>query len=178
MQYWFARSDRERLILGIGGAVVLAGLVFLTVVEPLLARLDRATLQVVRKERQIREVGVLGVEYAAKRMNLETLERRMAPAGAPVSLLALLEEAAVKAHVRDRISSMQPQSQTEVQGYRETVVDLRLEGVELPQLLALLATFDAASYAIQVRHLQIKPRYDHPTHLDAMVRVLAHAKTG
>ena len=41
-----------------------------------------------------------------------------------------MEEAATTAHVRERITSMQPQVQSLAQGYEETAVDLRLDGIQ------------------------------------------------
>ena len=69
-----------------------------------------------------------------------------------------------------------PQVQALAQGYQETAVDLRLEGVQLPELLALLVAIDQAPYGLQVRHLQIRPKFDNPVNLDATVRVLSYAK--
>ena len=84
---------------------------------------------------------------------------------------------ATTAQVRERITGMQPQVQTLAQGYQETAVDLRLEGVQLPELLALLAVIDQAPYDLHVRHLQIRPKFDNPVNLDATVRVLSYAKS-
>jgi general secretion pathway protein M len=71
---------------------------------------------------------------------------------------------------------MQPQGPAAVQGYQETAVDLRLDGVQLPQLLALLVALEQAPYEVQVRHLQIKPKYDNPVNLDASLRIVTYAK--
>lgn len=93
------------------------------------------------------------------------------------SLLTFMEEAATTAQVRERITSMQPHVQSLAQGYQETAVDLRLEGIQLPELLAFLATIDQAPYDLHVRHLQIRPKFDNPVNLDATVRVLSYAKS-
>ena len=88
-----------------------------------------------------------------------------------------MEEAATAARIRERITGMQPQVQSLAQGYQETAVDLRLEGVQLPDLLALLVAIDQAPYDLQVRHLQVRPKFDNPVNLDATIRVLSYAKT-
>ena len=79
--------------------------------------------------------------------------------------------------VRERITGMQPQVQTLAQGYQETAVDVRLEGVQLPELLALLVAIDQAPHVLQVRRLQVRPKFDNPVNLDATLRVLSHAKS-
>ena len=79
--------------------------------------------------------------------------------------------------IRDRIVGMQPQQATTQHGYQETAVDLRLDGVQLPQLLALLVALEQAPYDVQVHHLQIKPKYDNPDQpgRDAPYRVLCQS---
>jgi general secretion pathway protein M len=160
-----------------GGIVVGLSLVFVLVIDPLLAKLDRLDRQALRKQKEIKELAVLSREYAEKRTRLARVESRLPAADSQFSLLTFMEEAATVAHVRERVAGMQPQVQTLAQGYQETAVDLRLEGVQLPELLALLVAIEQAPYELHVRHLQIRPKFDNPVNLDATVRVLSYAKS-
>lgn len=173
---WQQMSQRERTIVLVGGIVVGLSLIFVLIVDPLLARFDRLERQALRKQKDIGELALLSLEYAAKRDRLAKAEGRMPPPDSQFSLLTFMEGAATTAHVRERIAGMQPQVQALAQGYQETAVDLRLEGVQLPELLALLVAIDQAPYDLQVRHLQIRPKFDNPLNLDATVRVLSYAK--
>jgi general secretion pathway protein M len=174
---WRQMSQRERtLVLG-GGIVLGLSLLFILIVDPLLDTLDRLGRQEVRKQKELAELAVLGRAYLAKRDRLTLTESRMPEADSHFSLLTFMEEAATAAHVRERITSMQPQVQSLAQGYQETAVDLRLDGIQLPDLLALLVAIDQAPYDLQVRHLQIRPKFDNPVNLDATVRVLSYAKS-
>ena len=173
---WRQMSQRERTIVLVGGIVVGLSLFFVLVVDPLLAKLDRLERQAVRKQKDINELALLSQEYTTKRNRLAKAESRMPAPDSQFSLLTFMEEAATKARVRDWITGMQPQVQSLAQGYQETAVDLRLEGVQLPELLALLVAIDQAPYDLQVRHLQIRPKFDNPSYLDATVRVLSYAK--
>lgn len=173
---WRHLATRERTIVVVGLTVVIASLLFLVVVDPLLARIDRLERQAMRKSKDRGELSLLAAEYAAKQARLAKLEQRLPPADAPFSLLAFMEEAAASVQIRDRIVGMQPQQPTLLQGYQETSVDLRLDGVQLPQLLALLVALEQAPYDVQVRHLQIKPKYDNPVNLDATLRIVSYAK--
>lgn len=173
---WRHLATRERTIVIVGVIVVLASLLFLVVIDPLLARIDRLERQAVRKSKDRGELSLLAAEYGAKQARLAKLEQRLPPADAPFSLLAFMEEAAASVQIRDRIVGMQPQQPTILQGYQETSVDLRLDGVQLPQLLALLVALEQAPYDVQVRHLQIKPKYDNPVNLDATLRIVSYAK--
>ncbi|HEU4685095.1 MAG TPA: type II secretion system protein GspM [Nitrospira sp.] len=174
---WRHLAPRERLILAIGGAVVAGSLLFLLIIDPLLASIEKLERQAIRKQKERAELALLAEQYAAKQAKLAQREQHLPPAGGTFSLLAYMEEAATTAQVRDRIVGMQPQQPTVIQGYQESAVDLRLDGVQLPQLLALLVAMEEAPYDVQVRHLQVKPKYDNPVNLDASLRIVTYQKS-
>jgi len=173
---WQHFSPRERIIVSVGGAMVAAVLVFLLIVDPLLASIDKLDRQAKRKAKDSQELVLVAQEYLLKQARIAKLEQRMPSPPAQFSLLAFMEEATTTAQIRDRIVGMQPQAPITVQGYQETSVDLRLDGVTLPQLLALLVAIEQAPYDVQVRHLQMKPKYDNPVNLDATLKIVTYAK--
>jgi general secretion pathway protein M len=173
---WQHFSPRERIIVSVGGAMVAAALVFLLIVDPLLASIDKLDRQAKRKAKDSQELVLVAQEYLLKQARIAKLEQRMPSPPAQFSLLAFMEEATTTAQIRDRIVGMQPQAPIAVQGYQETSVDLRLDGVTLPQLLALLVAIEQAPYDVQVRHLQMKPKYDNPVNLDATLKIVTYAK--
>jgi general secretion pathway protein M len=174
---WRQLAARERMILGIGGAVVMGSLLFLIVVDPLLDRIDKVERQTVRKSKERVELAALAADYQAKQGRVAKLEQRLPNGDGQFSLLAFMEEAAASVQIRDRIVGMQPQQGTVQHGYQETAVDLRLDGVQFPQLLSLLVALEQAPYDVQVQHLQIKPKYDNPVSLDATLRIVSYAKS-
>ena len=173
---WHHFSQRERIIVAVGVTVVGAALIFLLIIDPLMDTIDKLDRQALRKAKDSQELMLVAQEYVAKQARIAKLEERMPIPPAQFSLLAFMEEATTTAQIRDRITGMQPQSPTIVQGYQETAVDLRLEGVSLPQILALLVAIEQAPYDVQVHHLQMKPKYDNPANLDAILRIVTYAK--
>lgn len=173
---WKHLAPRERTMLMIGGVITAVSLLFILLVDPLLSTLDRLDRQAGKKQKESSELALLAQEYTVKHARLVKAESRMPTADSGFSLLAFLEDAANTAHIRDRIAGMQPQMQTLPQGYQETAVDLRLEGVQLPELLALLTEIEQAPYDLHVRHFQVRPKFDNPMNLDATIRVLSYVK--
>jgi general secretion pathway protein M len=173
---WQHFSQRERIIVATGGAVVAATLVFLLIIDPLMATIDKLDRQARRKVKDSQELALVAQEYVIKQARIAKLEQRMPIPPAQFSLLAFMEEATTTAQIRDRITGMQPQAPIVVQGYQETAVDLRLDGVSLPQILALLVAIEQAPYDVQVHHLQLKPKFDNPVNLDATLRIVTYAK--
>ena len=173
---WQHFSQRERIIVAAGGTVVAAVLAFLLIIDPLMATIDKLDRQAKRKAKDSQELALVAQEYLVKQARIAKLEQRMPSPPAQFSLLAFMEEATTTAQIRDRIVGMQPQAPIVVQGYQETAVDLRLDGVSLPQILALLVAIEQAPYDVQVHHLQMKPKYDNPVNLDATLRIVTYAK--
>ena len=173
---WQHFSPRERIIVAAGGAMAAAVLVFLLIIDPVMATIDKLDRQAKRKAKESQELALVAQEYVVKQARIAKLEERMPSPPAQFSLLAFMEEATTAAQIRDRIAGMQPQAPSVVQGYQETAVDLRLDGVTLPQLLALLAAIERAPYDVQVHHLQLKPKYDNPVNLDATLKIVTYAK--
>ena len=173
---WQHFSQRERIIMAAGGAMVAAAMVFLLIVDPLMTSIDKLDRQARRKAKDSQELALVAQEYVAREARIAKLEQHMPIPPAQFSLLAFMEEATTTAQIRDRIVGLQPQAPIFVQGYQETAVDLRLDGVSLPQLLALLVAIEQAPYDVQVHHLQMKPKYDNPVNLDATLRIVTYAK--
>jgi general secretion pathway protein M len=173
---WQHFSQRERLIVSAGGAMVAAALVFLLIIDPLMATIDKLDRQARRKAKDSQELALVAQEYVIKQARIAKLEQRMPSPPAQFSLLAFMEEATTATQIRDRIVGMQPQAPIVIQGYQETAVDLRLDGVSLPQLLALLVAIEQAPYDVRVHHLQMKPKYDNPVNLDATLKIVTYAK--
>ncbi len=173
---WQALAPRERMMLAGGGAVLLVCLLFVLVVDPLFDRLDRAERQISRKQKELQELAQVGAEYAALQVRLAKLDERLPPSDGRFSMLAFLEDATTAVQVRDRITAMQPQAPTVTHGYQETAVDVRLDSVQLRQLLNLLSHLERAPYDTQVPYMQIKPKFDNPAYLDTSLRIVTYAK--
>jgi general secretion pathway protein M len=173
---WRHLSQRERTIILAGGMVAVFSLAFMLFIDPFLDKLDRLERQAIRKQQDIKELSLLSRDYRLKRDLLAKAEGRLPTADSQFSLLRFMEEAATTANVREWITAMQPQVQMLTQGYQETAVDVRLEGIQLPELLALLVAIDQAPYDLLVRHFQVRPKFDNPVYLDANIRVLSYAK--
>jgi hypothetical protein len=151
-------------------------LLFVLAVDPMLDRREILDRQIARKQRAVGELVQLGAECAAARARLTQIEQRIEDGKGKFSLLPYLEEAAAGAQVRDRIVSMQPQPTQPAQGYKETAVELRLDGVQFPPLLALLVSLESSPYLVQVKRLQVKPRFDAVHLLEATLLVSTYEK--
>jgi general secretion pathway protein M len=175
-QRWEGLARRERVILAGGAAVGVLSLLFVLVVDPWITRLERLDRQIARAHREMRDLGTMGAQFDSLRRRLAVLEAKLASGQGRFSLLPFLEEAAAGARMRDRLAAMRPQSNPPAQGYRETVVEVRLEGVLLQEILDLLVALENSPYLLQIKRVQMKPRFDSPHLLEATLLVSAQEK--
>jgi general secretion pathway protein M len=176
-QRWERLSDRERTVVTLGGIVLLLGLGFAFIVDPELERLDLLNRQAARKERAMGELAAIVKDYAEINARLQQFEARVKPAAGTFSLLPFLEDAAAQGQIRDRIASMQPITASPAEaGYREAAVEMRLDGLTMPQLVAFLAQLDRAPAGLQIKRFQMKPRFDAPYLLEVRLRVSSYEK--
>jgi len=173
---WANLPGRQRAIAAAGGLMAAASLLFVLVVDPILERRDLLDRQIARKLRAIGDLAVVGPEYVTARARLAQIEKRIEDGKGRFSLLPYLEEAAATVQVRDRIVSMQPNPASSTQGYKETAVELRLESLQFPELLALLVKLENSPYLVQVKRLQVKPRFDAVHLLEVTLLIATYEK--
>lgn len=168
---WTSLTPREQLTVLVGALVLVGSLVFAFVVDPLLDRLDLLDRKIARKEQAMHKLALLGSEYEVTQARLARLEQRMAAGKGKMFLLPYLEEAAADAQVREHIVAMRPQMMPAAHGYKEISAELRLDGVQWPQLLNLLVTLETSPHLLRVKRLQVKPRFDAPYLLEVALLV-------
>ena len=104
---WQHFSQRERLIVAGGGALVAAALVFVMIIDPLMTSIDKLDRQAKRKSKDSQELALVAQEYVAKQTRIAKLEQRMPSPPAQFSLLAERHGCAARANLQShqRLSS-------------------------------------------------------------------------
>ncbi|MFO0773588.1 MAG: type II secretion system protein GspM [Nitrospiraceae bacterium] len=176
-QRWEGFSARERLLVGSGAVVVALAVLFLVLVDPLLERTTVLDRQQIKKRRDYEELVRLESNYRGVQTRIDKLEQRLAKSAGAFALLPYLEETATSSGIRQLIVGMQPQPTVPLAGYQETAVEVRLAGMQLPQLLSLLSALEQAPGLVQIKRLQITPQFDMPHLLQVTLRVASYEKT-
>lgn len=163
-----ALSPRERWL--VGGVAGLFGLLLLVlgVVNPLRAALERGRERAAAAEQQFAVALALRRELDEVQGRLAHVEKRIreGPRGNIFTTLeSLARESAVK------VDSMQPQTVPSDDAYRETKVEVKLEGVSLPQLANYLHKIESAPQLLSVKSLRVRTRSDKPEFLDVTFTV-------
>ena len=169
-------SQRERFTLLTGALIVTVLLFLFGIVAPYRAALERLDTKIVSKQRQLVEVRQLSQEYKQLQQQLATSERRLA-SGGDFSLLSFVEASSIRLAGRDSLIAMRPQPTATLEGFREEAVEVKLERIQLNQLVQLLYVADTAPAPMLVKTLRIKPRFDDRNLLDVVITFASYRRS-
>jgi len=163
-------SPRERVLVGIG--TVAGVLVAVWALAGVLAE-RRTTLQsqIAASEREVVEMARLRDRYLQLRAEREVVRRKLERGGTDFSLFSHLEGVARDALSRDRVAAMNPSTRTVAEDLQEEDVEMRLSGVSLRELVALLYRVEKTDLPLLVSRIQMKKRFDQPFVYDATLVV-------
>jgi hypothetical protein len=133
----------------------------------------RATLQaqIAASERDLTEMERLRDRYLQLRSEREIVRRKLERGGSDFSLFSHLEGVTRDVMSRERVAAMNPSTRTVSEDLQEEDVEMRLSGVSLRDVVALLYRVEKADLPLIVSRIQMKKRFDQPYVYDATVVV-------
>jgi hypothetical protein len=163
-------SPRERILLGVGAA---AGVVVLIWALAGALSEQRAALQaqIAASERDLAEMGRLRDRYVQLRTERDGVRRKLERGGADFSLFSHLEGVTRDVLSRERVAAMNPSTRTVGDDLQEDDVEMRLSGVSLREIVALLYRVEKTDLPLLVSRLQMNKRFDQPFVYDATLVV-------
>lgn len=169
-------SVRERVVLGAGGTILLAVLLWLGVVTPWRNALARLDARIASRQQQVREVEALHSDLRRLQQQLTEAEGRLAKGGS-FSLFSFIETAVGQVATRENLVYMRPQPASTEGGVRTETVEIRLEKIRLDQLVRLLYAVDSAEALLSVTDLKLRTRFDNRAQLDAVLTISAYGRS-
>ena len=163
-------SPRDRVLVGVGAAA--GAIVLIWALAGALSE-QRAALQaqIAASERDLAEMGRLRDRYLQLRAERDGVRRKLDRGGADFSLFAHLEGVTRDVLSRERVAAMNPSTRTVGEDLQEDDVEMRLSGVSLREVVALLYRVEKTDLPLLVSRLQMKKRFDQPFVYDATLVV-------
>ncbi len=163
-------STREQALIAVFAALVAAVLIARGIVAPAVAM--REGLQ--RRASALASDLDAIAELAARIESLDAQLRAQGAAsgsGKDFSLFAFVEKATARSVRRESVSAMNPSRRALPDGREEALVEVRLSGSPLSEVVALLREIERAGKPAYVKRLELKRRYDDHSRFDATVVV-------
>lgn len=147
-------NPREKRVLVAGGCIVAALLIYLVIVSPYMSAMERLDLRIARKTKELEEVIALQKEYLRLQERTRILDS-MVRSTPGFSLLSFLENLAVKNKIKKQIAYMKPLVTPGNERYRESSVEMKLEGMTLGRLVDYLYQIEQSTQPIRIKRLNI-----------------------
>lgn len=161
-------SRREQRLVATFVALLAAGVVYAGIIEPIFA--GRARME--------QKIETLAGDIEAMRRSagrIAELERTLgdteAAAATPAdfSLFSFVDKAASASVTPGSITAMNPSRRKAREGEEESLVEVRLSSVPLPEVVGFLRNIEQATEPVYVRRAELKRRYDDKTRFDATI---------
>lgn len=159
-------EPRDKKALLIGGPIAAAIVLYVFVLSPFLDDLSRKRDLIPKKERDLAEIKQLRDEYVEIQKQLQAAQEAASKRG---PLLTEIENLTKRANLNTKIVSLKPQAGAQGDGFKESIVEVRLDNITLYDVVNYVYLLETAT--LRVRKLSFKPRYDNPRLLNATLLV-------
>jgi general secretion pathway protein M len=165
-------SPRERVLVGLGGGLLLVGLLYSLIWEPLESGRIALAKRIQAKQRDVVEMQHMRDDYLDL-LNQYDLRRKIIEKADPkFSLFPHIEATVGQVVGREKIASMNPQNKELGGGaYREDSVEIKLNAVTLDQLTDLMYRIEKGAQPLRLTRLQVKKRVREPQTFDIVATV-------
>ncbi len=168
-------SPRERVM--VVSVVVIAAISFLWlgVYEPLVEGRETLKRKIAVKKKELVEVSLLSKKALEEKKRYERLRKKLGALPRGLSAIAAMESLATEAGIRGKIVSMSPQPSMNIEGYEESLINIKMQNVNLQEIKLFLESKQAAQNVFRIKRISIKPKFDDSSLLDISMSVASYA---
>ncbi len=159
-------ESREKKVLLIGGIAAAAILLYIYALSPLMDDLGRKRDLIPKREKELAEMREMAKQYREVQQRLKEAQAAASKRG---PLLTEIENVTRRANLSGKIVSLKPQTGAQAAGYTESVVEVRLDGITLYDVVNYVFLLEKETF--RIKKLTFKPRYDNPKLLNATILV-------
>jgi general secretion pathway protein M len=165
-------AKRERYFMWAGAGCLVLFLTVQFVVFPFFDKKERLENQLKTKQKDLDEIVRLRAEYATYEKGSQGIQRALSSRKKGFTLFSFLEEAAGAAEVKEHIKYMKPSSTSSTGPYKESTVEMKLEGITLEQLVKYLHRIESPEDLVNIKRITISRNKKEEGYLDAILQVL------
>ncbi|HYB97973.1 MAG TPA: type II secretion system protein GspM [Candidatus Limnocylindrales bacterium] len=158
-------SPREQRLVAIFGGLLAVVVVWSFLLAPVLAGRQQLAEEIVTLSEDLADLEKLSRQIRAAQAG-GAAKARPTESDAGFSLLAFVDKAARASLRAESIAAMSPGQRALDQGRQESMVELRLSAVTLPEIVELLRSIEDDDSAVYVKQFHMKKRYEDPSQFD------------
>ena len=171
-------EPREKVLVRIAGALLAVFLVYNLVYGPIRSLRESLDSRIAARQKELAEVRRLSQVYAELKLDLAAAEKRTVLAGKDFSLFSVIETSLTKSVGRDKIGSLTPADKRISDELMDYEVNVKLNDVNLAQLVDTLYAVKTLTVPVIVSNLNIKKRPQNAHSLNVELTCSAVGKSG
>jgi type II secretory pathway component PulM len=176
---WYqGREQREKLLLKVLGAIIAVLFVYNVIYRPIIGYGIALQERVAARQHQLVEVRAMMRRWERMQMQLASAEKRTVSGNKDFSLFSVVEQTLTRSVGRDKIGSITPSDKPVAGGFVRHAVDLKLNGVNLRQIVDALYGVQTLGVPITVSNLHIHQRSQDPHTYDVDLTCAALGRNG
>ncbi len=149
-----------------GGIAAALIVLYALVLSPIMSDLSHKRELIPKKEKDLAEIKTLKVQYLEIQQQLQAAQAAAAKRG---PLLTDIENITKRTNMSSKIVSLKPQAGVQTEGFKESIVEVKLENITLYDLVNYV--YQLEKDTLRIRKLQFKPRFDNPKLLNSTILV-------
>jgi general secretion pathway protein M len=165
-------SKREKYFLSTALCAIAIFCLLQFIVIPFFEKRERLDKGCRAKEKVFEEISALSAEYQAYKKGSLEIRDIIESREKGFTLFSFLEKTAGDTAVKDHIKYMKPSEMQSTGPYKETMVEIKLEGITLKQLVDYLYLIESPEQVVSIKRLSITDAKGAAGYLDAVMQVL------
>jgi type II secretory pathway component PulM len=150
-------KQREKRFIIVCVVVVLAAFVHAVIVSPALKKRAALDTEIRQTRNQLGELRLLEREYDQILKETKKIKEHMSERPRDFALFSFLDRTANKLDLKNNLTSMKPSQRTLDSDLAEEMVEIRLEGISLANLVAYMHEIEKTGAAIAIATIRIQP---------------------
>ena len=165
-------ARREKYLVSFAGGVIFLIVIHNLLIGPFFNEKERLRNGVRAKEAALEKIVMQSAEYNALQKGNQGLHKLITKRKKGFTLFSFLEQEAARSDIKGHIKYMKPSSSQGTGPYKESMVEMKLEGVTLKQIVGYLYRIESPEDAISISRISIKENKKKSGYIDAVLKVL------
>lgn len=165
-------SLRERYMVAAGTIFVLLFLFYQIVVGPFFTSKQQLERSLKNKARDVVELKLLQKQYQQVSGNKKAIAERLQTRDPGFSLFTFVEQQVDLVRMKERVTLIKPAQSEYENGLRQSIIELKIEGIVLAQLVDFLALIESFDKVVFVERIAVQTNGREAGLLDATLSVL------
>ncbi|MCD5390672.1 type II secretion system protein M [candidate division NPL-UPA2 bacterium] len=164
-------TKRERIALIGGGAFLFILLFYQLGISPVTRRIEILEEKIHKREEDLKGITKLRSEYLTLKENLKSVEQGLAARGKDFNLFSFLEKLTVECGIKEKLFSMKPRKRPVSDCYKQSVVEIKLKGIDISELTAYLYRIENPNRFLTINNLRLRPQRASPGKVEVSLTV-------